>query len=897
MNKRYTLFTVIMLGMISLMIVDAGFNTADSHTSGAAAMRTGSPGDGGATCKNCHAGPTPSTQAGLITSTIPAAGYTAGQTYTITATIARQGHTKFGFEISPQNPAGTLLGTLIVTNTTEMQLVGTGKYITHKTAGVTGTNSRTWIFDWTAPAAGTGDVTFYGAFNITNALNNSSGDTTVLSTLTVNECATPAQPGVISGQAVICSNTGILNYSVNPVANATSYNWTVPAGWTIISQPPYGASIQVQSGASAGSISVSSVNSCGTSSASSMSVSIDLLSVATTSVDALCNGGSTGSATAIPSSGVPPYSYSWSPGGGTASTISYLPAGNYLVTVTDGAGCTSTAGAAVSQPPSILLNSSSNSSSCGNANGSAAVVASGGTPGYTYSWNTVPVQTTAIAAGLPAGNYTVLVTDNNGCTASIVVGVSNIAGPVATAISVSDVRCNNGNDGQATVNVSGGTGPFSYQWSPSGGTDSVAGNLHAGAYSVLVTDANGCSGTSTVTISEPSSIILTTTSIDAACTQSNGSASVIASGGVGMYSYSWNTVPVQTSPTALNLSAGSYIVTVLDSNGCAATATVGVNNAAGPVLAPGTVTNVNCYDGNDGELSVIVSSGTGPFSYLWSPSGGIDTLARNLHAGAYSVTVTDANGCISVLTATVNEPTQLIADAGMDISICEGTSVQIGNVPAASGGTPGYTYLWSPAAGLSSVSDSRPVASPAASTVYLLLVTDLHGCSDSSSIAVTVDPVPSIPVITNSGDTLFSSAAVSYQWSFNGNMISGATSQFYVASLSGLYSVVVTGANGCSSVSAGYSYNSISSPGAIGPYELHIYPNPVNTECLIQSKLLSIKGSRISIYNLLGEKMEFQLQMSVTGSAILNVNMLLPAVYILEISSGEMVSRAKFIKE
>ena len=897
MNKRYLLFAAIMLGVISLMIVDAGFNTADSHTSGAAAMRTGSPGDGGNTCKNCHAGPTPSTQAGMITSTIPASGYTAGQTYTITATVSRQGHTKFGFEISPQNISGTLLGTLIVTNTTEMQLVGTGKYITHKSAGVTGTNSRTWNFNWTAPAAGTGDVTFYGAFNITNALNNSSGDTTVLSTLTVNECIPPAQPGTISGPAVLCSNSGVVTYSVTPVANATSYNWTVPAGWTIISQPPYGASIQVQSGASAGSITVSSVNSCGMSTSSTISVTIDQLSVTATSVNALCNGSSTGTVTAIPSSGVVPYTYSWSPGGGTSSTISNLPAGNYLVTVTDGAGCTSTASAAVTQPSSISLNAGANSSFCGNANGSATVVAAGGTPGYSYSWNTVPIQTTAIATGLPAGNYTVLVTDNNGCSASVTVGVSNIAGPSATAINSSDVRCHNGNDGQATVNVSGGTGPFSYQWSPSGGTDSVANNLHAGAYSVLVTDANGCTGTSNVTINEPSSIILTTSSTDAACIQSNGSASVNASGGTGVYTYSWNTIPVQTTQTAVNLSAGSYVVTVTDSNGCAGSATVGVSNIAGPVLAPGTVTNVNCYDGNDGELSVTVTSGNGPFSYLWLPSGGIDTIARNLHAGAYAVTVTDANGCISVLTATVDEPGELIADAGMNISICAGSSIQIGNVPVASGGTPGYTYLWSPAAGLSSVNDSTPVASPAGTTVYLLLVTDFHGCSDSSSIAITVDPLPATPVVVISGDTLYSSAAVSYQWLLNGNTINGATSQIYVASMVGNYSVIVTGANGCSSLSADYFYSSISSMAAIASSGLHIYPNPVNSECLIQNKMLSMAGSRICVYNLLGEKMKFDVQMSGIESAIVNVNLLSPALYIIEITSGEFVTRAKFIKE
>ncbi|MBL7890623.1 MAG: T9SS type A sorting domain-containing protein [Bacteroidia bacterium] len=153
--------------------------------SGAPVAKTGSPGDG-ANCTQCHSG-TPTTQAGLITSTIPGAGYTPGQTYTITASIVSNPTVKFGFEVSPQNTAGTQMGTLIVTNSTETQLVGSGKYITHKTAGTAGTGSRTWTFDWTAPAAGSGAVTFYGAFNKTNNSGTNAGDAIVLSSLTVQE--------------------------------------------------------------------------------------------------------------------------------------------------------------------------------------------------------------------------------------------------------------------------------------------------------------------------------------------------------------------------------------------------------------------------------------------------------------------------------------------------------------------------------------------------------------------------------------------------------------------------------------------------------------------------------------------------------------------------------------
>lgn len=169
-----------------LMFTNAITTEADSNTSAAPASRTGSPADG-ANCTACHAG-TATTAAGLITSTIPSTGYVPGQIYTVTASITQVGKTKFGFEISPQTISGVKKGTLVITNSTTTQLVGTGKYITHKTGGTSfPSGTATWTFDWTAPAAGSGDFTFYGAFNITNANNTNSGDIVKLSTLPVIE--------------------------------------------------------------------------------------------------------------------------------------------------------------------------------------------------------------------------------------------------------------------------------------------------------------------------------------------------------------------------------------------------------------------------------------------------------------------------------------------------------------------------------------------------------------------------------------------------------------------------------------------------------------------------------------------------------------------------------------
>jgi len=169
---------------IGAMIFTTGIPQANSYSGGPPAGKTGSPADG-ATCAGCHSGATVPFTAGLITSTIPGTGYVPGATYTITGTIIRPGHTKFGFEISPQNSVGTKLGSIAITSS-QTQIVGL-KYITHTSSGTSGSGSKSWSFNWVAPAAGTGVVTFYGAFNATNSDGNGSGDSIFTSRLTVAE--------------------------------------------------------------------------------------------------------------------------------------------------------------------------------------------------------------------------------------------------------------------------------------------------------------------------------------------------------------------------------------------------------------------------------------------------------------------------------------------------------------------------------------------------------------------------------------------------------------------------------------------------------------------------------------------------------------------------------------
>ena len=181
--KKWLLIRVLFL--VSVFIIC--YSVCYPFDAGAPSGFCNAPANNGFTCKACHSGPSPIVLPGLLSSNIPPSGYVPGNTYIITASIARPGHIKFGFEVSPQDSLGALFGTIVITDTTT-QLVGSGnEYITHTTAGTSGINNKSWSFNWIAPSVGTGSVQFYGAFLATNANGTSAGDTVLLSTLLMNE--------------------------------------------------------------------------------------------------------------------------------------------------------------------------------------------------------------------------------------------------------------------------------------------------------------------------------------------------------------------------------------------------------------------------------------------------------------------------------------------------------------------------------------------------------------------------------------------------------------------------------------------------------------------------------------------------------------------------------------
>ncbi|MBI4930067.1 MAG: gliding motility-associated C-terminal domain-containing protein [Bacteroidetes bacterium] len=356
------------------------------------------------------------------------------------------------------------------------------------------------------------------------------------------------------------------------------------------------------------------------------------------------------SATVTVTGGSAPYTYSWSPGGQTTAIATGLSSGTYTVTVSDASsvcisgGNVQTATVTITSG-ALTVSVTSTPAACLSSNGTATVTPTGGTSPYTYSWSPSG-GTNAIATGLSAGAYTVTVTDASGCSGTSTVTINSSGGPIISLSNQTNILCNGGNNGSASVTASGGTSPYIFSWSPSGGTTSAATGLSAGNYTATVTDANGCTNTQTVIITQPTALTSNITSTTTACAGNNGSATVFAGGGISPYTYAWSPSGGNSS-TATGLGAGNYTAAITDANGCTNTATVTVTSTGGPTA--NVSVNVTITSGSSTTLTA-----TGGGTYTWSNGANSSAITVNPAVTTiYCVTVTDANNCSDTACVTV----------------------------------------------------------------------------------------------------------------------------------------------------------------------------------------------------------------------------------------------------
>lgn len=418
---------------------------------------------------------------------------------------------------------------------------------------------------------------------------------------------------------------------------------------------------------------VDSIGICGWSDTATIVITVGAPPTLTSAgTNILCNGG-VGSATVTATGGMSPLTYNWNPTGQNTPVATGLSAGTYTVTVSDALGCSSVSTITITQPPPITLNTTTQGASCGIPNGSATVTAGGGTPGYTYAWSNGATSSTA--TGLGAGTYTVTVTDANGCSQTTTANVITSSGPTIATSAINNVSCNGGNNGSASATPFGGTPPYTYQWTPTNQTNQTATGLAAGTYTVTVTDVNNCTVTGIVTITQPTALISSVSSGTIGCNGGTTSATVTASGGTPNYTYVWSTTPVQTSPTATGLAAGSYSVVVTDANGCTSVQNVSLTQPLA-LNVNATSSGAGCGSSSTGQASASVTGGTAPYTYAWS-NGQTSSAIFNLPSGNYGVLITDANACTATATVTINAAVQPTAAFSVDSAYtCEGVAYQ-----------------------------------------------------------------------------------------------------------------------------------------------------------------------------------------------------------------------------
>ncbi len=466
-----------------------------------------------------------------------------------------------------------------------------------------------------------------------------------------------------------------------------------------------------------------------------------VISVDATTIDVLCNGGHTGFATPTVDGGIAPYTYTWSNSTINQNLIN-VGAGTYTVTVKDVNLCTANVSVTITEPSAISATVVATNNQCaGDNTGAAALTETGGTPTYTYLWSNG--QTLSNLTAVQAGTYSVTITDANNCTSTASVTIVAPVTIIANITNPTNVSCNGGSNGTATVTVNGGTTPYAYSWNtiPTQ-TLATASGLTVGEYIITVTDSHQCITTATVTITEPIILSATGTSTNTSCYHvSNGTANISVTGGTIPYSYSWSNGSVTQGIT--DASAGTYTVSISDAHSCLTTVNVTIVDPIQLVVSTVSVTNLSCYGGSDGQTSVIAEGGTPPLTYSWSTNPSWNqTSMTNLHSGDVVVTVIDSKSCIVAHTITLTAPQQINNAPAPDVTICKGGSATLSMVTM--GGVLPYTYHWDTGENTSSIH-----ISPEINTNYSCYVTDGNNCVGATqSITVSVLPPVQLDAIT-----------------------------------------------------------------------------------------------------------------------------------------------------
>ncbi|MCD4792488.1 MAG: choice-of-anchor L domain-containing protein [Bacteroidales bacterium] len=421
--------------------------------------------------------------------------------------------------------------------------------------------------------------------------------------------------------------------------------------------------------------------------------------------------------------GTEPITYSWNTGS-TNQDIDNLAPGNYTVNVSDGNNCNAVETYVVEEATEINITSEITDENCGDHEGSIDITVAGGIQPYIFLWSNG--ETTEDIDELAQGDYTVTITDLNGCTKEESFHITNYVGNCIvdcdleiTNADLTDESCGDGN-GAIDLTIFTSFSPYNVSWNNGATTDNIS-SLSEGEYIITITDAEGCELVQIYNIENQSGdfVISDFTTTDETCGNGTGSIDITIYGGAGPYSYLWSNAA--TTEDILDLNAGEYTVTVTDANLCSVSEIITVNNNSGDLEQTwGNAVNEICGN-SEGSIDILINGGSKPYNYNWS-NGAVTEDLIGISAGTYNCIVTDNDGC-SIATETYNidnEPGTLnIDDIDVDNEICGNSLGEIEIV--ISGGTEPYIYNWS------NGETTKDIFNLSAGT-YSAIINDDNGC-------------------------------------------------------------------------------------------------------------------------------------------------------------------------
>ncbi|GCC53182.1 hypothetical protein SanaruYs_34250 [Chryseotalea sanaruensis] len=552
-----------------------------------------------------------------------------------------------------------------------------------------------------------------------------------------------------------------------------------------------------------------------------------------------CTGENNGSLLAIASGGTPgSYTYVWD-NGTESSSLTNIGAGEYFVTATDINNCPAFSSFTIEDPPVLTAFIQTTSDffgfpiSCtGQSDGSLLAMATGGTNEYTFLWSTG--VNSNVLSNIPAGNYEVTATDENGCTAQTNLSLID---PPAIEVSIAVISDYNGQaitcageaNGRLEASATGGTNIFTYAWNI-GTLGSIQNNLTAGLYQVLATDQNGCQGNAQQELVDPAPVVASVVNISdyngfgvLCANDQNGFIAVTGAGGTGVFFYNWTDDYTETSNILSGIGSGMYTATITDSNGCSDQVFQQITEPTLLTLAVVNKNDITCFGGNNGSIAVEANGGVSNYTYAINLSEQTnETLFSTLMSGEYTLHAYDANNCYATISETLLQPSQIeINFENIEPAFCDDPR---GSASAhVTGGILNYIYQWKNS--VNDLIDEDSSIENLAAGLYSLLITDANNCEASKFLGIQATDGPvvvveeiipakcsysadgSIAMEVSDGDGPFT-----FQWQ-NGQSLATATNL-----ASGEYFVIVQDVNNCITVSSGTV--SAPSPLAISLIEL-----------------------------------------------------------------------------